>query len=421
VVGAGGREHALARALALSGVAVTVSPGNPGMPAPLGEGSIRIDARAPAELEAELVVVGPEVPLVEGLADELRAQGRLVVGPGADGARLEGSKAFMKELLAEAGVPTARHWTITALAQAAAVLEGLEPPYVIKTDGLAAGKGVLVTDDLDEALADVANKLSGSAFGAAGRTVVIEEGLRGPECSLIALCDGRRAVAFAPAQDFKRALDGDLGPNTGGMGAFSPMPDVDEALVAELMAVAVEPTLEALVARGIDYRGLLYAGLMLTELGPRVIEFNVRFGDPEAQVILPRVACDLYELFRQAASGRLSDEPSFSSERAVTVVLAAEGYPATPTKGAVISGLGADGQLAQGVEGVTLFHAGTARPDPEGPFVVAGGRVLAVTGMGATLAEARVRAYAGAARIDFDGVQRRSDIAATAAAEEAAR
>jgi phosphoribosylamine--glycine ligase len=420
VVGSGGREHALARALAACGVDVVVSPGNPGMPATVGKGSIRTDSRGATELEAELYVIGPELPLVAGLADELRSMGRLVVGPGADGAMVEGSKAFMKELLDEAGVPTARHWTLHEASTAERVLSGLEPPYVIKTDGLAAGKGVLVTESLAEALADVADKLAGRSFGSAGETIVIEEGLRGPECSLIALCDGRRAVAFAPAQDFKRVGDGDAGPNTGGMGAYSPMPIVDDALVDELMAVAVSPTLDALRARGVDYRGLLYAGLMLTSSGPKVIEFNVRFGDPEAQVILPRAAGDLFELLRQAAAGELVDEPSFRPEAAVTVVLAARGYPASPETGAAISGLGPDGQLAEPIEGVTVFHAGTARPDPEGPFMVAGGRVLTVTGLGPSLAEARRRAYAGAEQISFDGVQRRSDIAATAAEQEAA-
>ncbi len=417
VVGSGGREHALARALAACGVDVIVAPGNPGMPAQLPVGSISVDSRAPEEIEADLVVIGPEVPLVDGLADRLRALGRLVLGPGADGAQVEGSKAFMKELLVEAKVPTAGHWTITDLDQATEILRGLEPPYVIKTDGLAAGKGVLVTNDLDEAIADVADKLSGSSFGDAGTTVVIEEGLEGPECSLIALCDGSRAVAFAPAQDFKRIFDEDQGPNTGGMGAYSPMPAVDDELTATLMDVAVRPTLAALKDRGIDYRGLLYAGLMLTAQGPKVIEFNVRFGDPEAQVVLPRVTSDLFAHFSEAASGALTSPPEFSSASAVTVVLAAEGYPASPVVGSEIDGLGSDGQLAQPRKGVTVFHAGTKRPDPDGPFVVAGGRVLTVTALGTTIEEARVAAYEAAEQITFPGVQRRTDIAARAAKE----
>ena len=406
-------------ALAGCDVNVTVTPGNPGMPGRLpGGASISIDARPASELKSDLVVIGPEVPLVDGLADELRGAGRLVLGPGADGAQLEGSKAFMKELLVDAQVPTAGHWTITELDQAASVLAGLSPPYVIKTDGLAAGKGVLVTDSLDEAMSDVAAKLSGDAFGAAGATVVIEEGLMGPECSLIALCDGQRAVPFAPAQDFKRLEDRDGGPNTGGMGAYSPMPEVDESLTAELMDLCVLPTLDALRSRGIDYRGLLYAGLMLTEAGPKVIEFNVRFGDPEAQVILPRLCPGLFELLCSAANGLIEGRPTFVEQSAVTVVLAAAGYPQSPVLGATISGLGADGQLADGLDGVTVFHAGTARSDPSAPFLVAGGRVLAVTALGEDLAAARVLAYQASDRIDFDGVQRRHDIAARAAEEE---
>jgi phosphoribosylamine--glycine ligase len=386
----------------------------------VGTGSIAIDQRSALELEADLFIIGPEVPLVDGLADELRAAGRAVVGPGKDGAQLEGSKAFMKELLDAAGVPTARHWAVTRLEDARAILAALHPPYVIKTDGLAAGKGVLVTASLDQALNDVEAKLTGASFGSAGTTVVIEEGLEGLECSLLALCDGQRAVAFSPAQDFKRAFDGDQGPNTGGMGAYSPMPSVDEELVDELMDLCVTPTLDELRRRGVDYRGVLYAGLMLTASGPKVIEFNVRFGDPEAQVVLPRVRSDLFTHLAEAAAGSLQTPLAFSEQRAVTVVLAAPGYPASPTLGGEISGLGDDGQLREGVEGVTVFHAGTARAQPGGPFLVAGGRVLAVTGTGATLREARARAYEGAMRISFDGAQRRSDIAALAAAQEAA-
>ena len=388
------------------------------MPATLATGTISVDARAPEEIDADLVVIGPEVPLVDGLADRLRAAGRLVVGPGADGARVEGSKAYMKELLVAAGVPTARHWTIDDPSEAARILAELAPPYVIKTDGLAAGKGVLVTDDLGEAMADVADKLAGTSFGAAGTTVVIEEGLTGQECSLIALCDGTDAVAFAPAQDFKRIFDGDLGPNTGGMGAFSPMPELSAQQIDELMDVAVRPTLAALRAAGVDYRGLLYAGLMLTSSGPKVIEFNVRFGDPEAQVVLPRVTGDLVEVLRQAAAGALVDAPTFSTDAAVTVVLAAAGYPAAPVTGAAISGLGPDGQLAQPRPGVTVFHAGTTRPDADGPFLVSGGRVLTVTALGPTIAEARTAAYAAAETIEFEGRQLRHDIAARAAEEE---
>jgi hypothetical protein len=254
-------------------------PGNPLIP-----GSI--DA-PPESIDADLFVVGPEAPLVDGLADRLRAQGKLVFGPGADGAHLEGSKAWMKEIAADADVPTARHGTFTQRDEAEAFLDTLGDLYVIKTDGLAAGKGVLVTADRVEASEAVAGYLSGHRFGDAGRRVVIEEGMTGPELSLLAVCDGRRAVALAPAQDFKRVFDGDQGPNTGGMGAYSPVPIVDDDLVAQVMDRFVEPTLATLRERGIDYRGVLYAGLMLTAEGPKLVEYNVRFGDPEAQVVLP--------------------------------------------------------------------------------------------------------------------------------------
>ncbi len=367
------------------------------------------------DLEADLFIIGPEAPLVAGEADGLRAQGKLVLGPGADGAQLEGSKAFMKDLLAEASIPTARYWTVEDEGAAAKVLGGLTPPYVIKTDGLAAGKGVLVTDDLEEAKRDASDKLSGRCFDGAGSRIVIEEGLLGPECSLIALCDGKTAVAFSTAQDFKRAFDHDAGPNTGGMGAYAPMPELNEAHVAALMASCVQPTLDALIARGIDYRGLLYAGLMLTDSGPKVIEFNVRFGDPETQVLLPLVESDLFELFCQAAAGALEGAPRTSSKSCVTVVLAAQGYPEHPVKGARISGLGSDGQLIEAIEGVRVIHAGTIRNDDNGAFLVNGGRVLCVTAIADHMAVAREHAYRGVAQINFEGMHYRSDIAAKAA------
>jgi phosphoribosylamine--glycine ligase len=377
---------------------VVVSPGNPGIP-----GSV---ASPPEEIDADLFVIGPEGPLVDGLADRLRASGRLVFGPGADGARLEGSKAWMKSVLAEAGVPTAGHGVFTDVGAATSFLGSLAPPYVVKTDGLAAGKGVLVTDSLDEAIVDAALKLSGAAFGGAGRTVVIEEGLVGPEVSLLCLCDGRRAVPLAPAQDHKRLGDGDTGPNTGGMGAFSPVPGAGKDLVDEVVERALSPTLHALRARGIDYRGVLYAGLVLTADGPKVLEYNVRFGDPEAQVVLPRLDCDLAGLLAEAAAGRLVSEPRFVDDAAVTVVLAAEGYPMSPRTGDVIHGL----EAAAAMPGVEIFCAGV------GPgFTTAGGRVLAVTGTGPDLAVARSRAYAGALCISWPGMQFRTDIAAPAA------
>ena len=417
VVGSGGREHALAVVLART-ADVVVTPGNPGIAGVSAEGhTITSVATPPEELDADLFVIGPEAPLVDGLADRLRAAGKLVFGPGADGARLEGSKAFMKQVLDEAGVPTARFGVFHDPAEAKAYLRSLPGPWVIKTDGLAAGKGVLVTDDRAEAEADIDAKLSGASFGDAGRQVVIEEGLTGPECSLLVLCDGERVVALAPAQDFKRRDDADLGPNTGGMGAYSPVPFVDEQLVAELVEGSVVPVVAALRARGIDYRGVLYAGLMLTPDGPKVLEFNVRFGDPETQVVLPRLDGDLSGLLAEAASGRLRTVPRFSDTPAVCVVLASEGYPDSPRTGDVITGLDDAGALA----GVTVFHAGTAATGgPEGGVVTSGGRVLGVTALGATLAEARDRAYRGAAAISWPGAQSRSDIARDAAEGPAA-
>jgi phosphoribosylamine---glycine ligase len=418
VIGSGGREHALAHVLARS-AEVVVTPGNPGIP-----GSVDTP---PEAVEANLYVVGPEAPLVDGLADRLRAQGRLVFGPGADGAHLEGSKAWMKELVAAAGVPTARYGAFDEEEPALAFLRSLPGPWVVKTDGLAAGKGVLVTHERGEAEADVRAKLSGESFGAAGRKVVIEEGLSGPELSLLAVCDGTRAVPLAPAQDFKRLGDGDTGPNTGGMGAYSPVPyaggdgaqqrhgksglvKVSEDVVGEVMDRFVEPTLAKLSRRGIDYRGVLYAGLMLTDEGPKLLEYNVRFGDPEAQVVLPRLDADLLDLLGEAAAGRLRSEPSFAADAAVTVVLASEGYPAKPRTGDVIEGID-----AAEATGATVFCAGVASGDDGSDrLVTAGGRVLDVTGFGATIAAARAQAYAAAELVSWPGRQLRSDIALAA-------
>jgi phosphoribosylamine---glycine ligase len=403
VVGSGGREHALAHVLSRS-AEVVVTPGNPGIP-----GSTDTPPRA---VEADLFVVGPEAPLVEGLADRLRADGRRVFGPGGAGARMEGSKVWMKELVAAAGVPTARYGSFDDEAEALAFLRSLPGPWVVKTDGLAAGKGVLVTDSLAEATRDVRAKLAGESFGDAGRTVVIEEALTGPELSLLALCDGNRAVPLAPAQDFKRVGDGDNGPNTGGMGAYSPVPLADDKLVAEVMDQFVEPTVAELRRRDIDYRGVLYAGLMLTPEGPRLLEYNVRFGDPEAQVVLPRLdpdQCDLLDLLGEAASGHLHSEPAFVDDATVTVVLATEGYPTSPRSGDVIDGLDKARDL-----GATVFCAGVASDDA-GRLVTAGGRVLNVTGSGPSLAAARDQAYAAVDCIGWPGVHYRTDIAQEAA------
>jgi len=417
IVGGGGREHALARALART-ADVVVTPGNPGMPAVSEQGyRITVTPAPPEEIDADLVVIGPEVPLVDGLADRLRAAGRLVVGPGADGARIEGSKAFMKELLAEAGVPTARFGTFERVDDAVRFLRSLPGPWVVKTDGLAAGKGVLVAGSLAEAEADVVAKLSGEAFGPAGRRVVVEEGLTGSECSLLVLCDGRRVLPLAPARDFKRLADGDAGPNTGGMGACSPVPEVDDRLVGDVIEKAVEPLVAVLRDRGIDYRGVLYAGLMLTEDGPKVLEYNVRFGDPESQAVLPRLTGDTVELLTAVAAGRLSDLGEGSrleGDPAVCVVMASDGYPGPVRTGDPIYGLDEDGQLASAVPGVTVFHAGTSRESLDGPFLTAGGRVLGVTAQSSTLADARARAYQATRAIGWEGAQFRSDIAARA-------
>ena len=429
MVGSGGRERALAVALGRTADVVVV-PGNPGIRGRTAEGH-RLqstggsvdDGDAVAGIEADLFVIGPEAPLVDGLADRLRAAGRLVFGPGADGARLEGSKAFMKEVLAAAGVPTARFEVFDDPKPARSYLRGLPAPWVIKTDGLAAGKGVLVTASRAEAEADIEAKLSGEAFGDAGRRIVVEEGLSGVECSLHALCDGRRIAPLAPAQDFKRIGDGDTGPNTGGMGAYSPLPFVGGAHLADLADVTVAPLVAELRRRHIDYRGVLYAGVMLTPAGPRVLEFNVRFGDPETQVVLPRFAGDLTAVLAEVAAGELRSSPRVTAEAAVCVVMAAAGYPGAPRRRDRISGL----EEAGAIDGVTVYHAGTApaegagegddEGDPGG-LVTAGGRVLGVTGLGPTLSEARRRAYAAVGAVRWADAQFRTDIAFAAAEAE---
>lgn len=408
VIGSGAREHALAWALAKS-AEVTVTPGNPGIAA---HGIACVDTPA-TQLEADLFVIGPDQEVVDGLADTLRAQGKVVVGPGADGAQLEGSKAFMKEFLESAGVPTAAYGVFNDEASALEFLKSMTPPYVVKTDGLAAGKGVLVTMDLAQAEIDIRDKLSGHVFAGAGRTLVIEEGLDGPECSLMVLCDGTNVTTLASSQDFKRVGDGDRGANTGGMGAYAPMSLMDAEHIDEIMETIVAPTVRELLRRDIDYRGVLYAGIMLTPKGPKLLEYNARFGDPETQVLVPLYGDGFFELLRGVASGQLSNSAPVAVGAAVTVVLASHGYPESPRKGDVIDGLGADGQLAQNVSGVTVFHAGTALDDA-GRFVTAGGRVVAVTAVGDTVEEARRRAYEAASLITFDGRVMRSDIALAA-------
>lgn len=408
VVGSGGREHALAWGLSRSPVvdAVVCAPGNPGM-AQVGP-CMELDHALENLDSFELVVVGPEQPLVDGLADDLRASGAAVFGPSGAAAQIEGSKAWMKEVLADAGVATARHAAFDSAqeAEALAFLETLPGLYVVKTDGLAAGKGVVVTESIVDAREAVRAYLSGAAFGDAGRRLVIEEGLSGPEVSLLVLCDGStRGVPLAPAQDFKRIGDADTGPNTGGMGAYSPVPIATDVLVDEVMVDAVEPTLVALADRGIDYRGVLYAGLMLTPEGMKVLEYNVRFGDPETQAVIPRLVSDLAAHCSEAATGRLTTPVEFSDDACVTVVIACEDYPVAPRTGDEIAGL----EAAAALEGVQIFHAGTTA---DGDTVrTAGGRVLNVTAVASTIGRAKARAYQAVDLISWPGMQYRTDIA----------
>ncbi|MDZ4825054.1 MAG: phosphoribosylamine--glycine ligase [Actinomycetota bacterium] len=416
VVGGGGREHALAWGLARSSAVdeVVCAPGNAGM-AELAE-CRAVDPLDPAavgaladELDADLTVVGPEDPLVAGVVDGVTARGRLAFGPNRAAAHLEGSKQWMKDVLAAAGVPTARFGAFTEEGPAFAFLETLPGLYVVKTDGLAAGKGVIVTESIADAREAVRAYLSGDAFGDAGRTCVIEEGMTGPELSVFALCDGRDAVPIASAQDHKRAFDGDLGPNTGGMGAYSPVPFVPDDLVSEIMEKAVHPTLAEMRNREAEYRGALYCGLMLTPQGPKVVEYNVRFGDPECQVIVPRLASDLYAHCYESAVGRIETPVRLRNEACVGVAIASEGYPPAPLRrGDVITGLDAAAQIP----GVVVFHSGTKSLD--GNITTNGGRVLTVSATGPDIAAARDRAYEAVAKISWPGLHYRRDIAAQA-------
>jgi phosphoribosylamine--glycine ligase len=417
VVGSGGREHALAWGLARSPrvTELVVAPGNAGiaMSARIVPEVAADDVAAVLELcereRPDLVVIGPEAPLVAGLADTLRERGFSVFGPEAAAARLEGSKAFAKELMVEAKVPTARAETFADLGAALAYVDELGGRAVVKADGLAAGKGVTVAADRARAEAALRQCLEGGRFGDAGARVVVEEVLEGPEVSAFALVDAHTVAPLALAQDFKRIGEGDTGPNTGGMGAYSPLPWVD-ASTEDAIWMIVGETVAALRARGITYRGLLYTGLMLTDDGPKVLEYNCRFGDPETEVVVPRIAGDLVDLLEATALDRLGDQKvALLDDAAMTVVLASAGYPESSTSGVAIEGL----ERAEGVPGATVFHAGTARRGDT--VVTAGGRVLAVTGTGATIADARAVAYRAADQIAFDGKTYRRDIAASAA------
>ena len=405
VVGSGGREHALALALSRDpgSPEVHAAPGNPGIGAVATLHDVDpMDGAAVADLAerlgADLVVVGPEAPLVAGVADAVAERGIACFGPSREAARLEGSKAFSKEVMAAAGVPTAASRACSAAEEVEEALDAFGPPYVVKDDALAAGKGVVVTTDRDEAL----------AHGASCDRVVVEEFLDGPEVSLFAVCDGTSVRPFQPAQDFKRIRDGGRGPNTGGMGSYTPLPWAPPGLTDEVVRTVVQPTVDEMAARGTPFQGLLFVGLALTARGPRVIEFNVRFGDPETQSLLALLSSPLADLLHAAARGRLDDaeDPELRDGAAVTVVLASAGYPASSSSGDVISGL----DEAGGRDGVDVIHAGTAT---DGEHVVtAGGRVLAVTAVGEDVADARRRAYDAADLISFAGAQRRTDIAA---------
>jgi phosphoribosylamine--glycine ligase len=408
VIGNGGREHALAWALARDpGVAAVHSaPGNPGTALvgtnhPVDPMDGDAVAALAVRLGANLVVVGPEAPLVAGVADAIRAAGIAVFGPSGGAALLEGSKAFAKEIMEAAGVPTADARLCVSMDEVLAALDEFGPPYVVKDDGLAAGKGVIVTGDRDAAL----------RHAAGCRRVIVEEFLDGPEVSLFALSDGTHVLPFEPAQDFKRVGDGDTGPNTGGMGAYTPLPWAPPGLAAEVVATVIQPTVDELRRRGTPFVGLVYAGLALTSRGRRVVEFNARVGDPETQPLLTRLRTPLGGVLYAAATGNLAGHPplEWGSGAAVGVVIAAEGYPEAPRKGGEITGTDVDG----------VFHAGTGL-DAAGRLVATGGRVLTVVGTGDTLAQARADAYAKVARIDLPGGFHRTDIAARAAAEAAA-
>jgi phosphoribosylamine--glycine ligase len=411
VVGAGGREHALVSVISASPLCLEVhaAPGNPGIALvgkchPVKVDDIDGQVALARDLKVDLVVVGPEVPLVLGLADELRAAGIRVFGPSAAAARVEGSKAFTKELLEAAGVDTATAFAVTTLDEARDAIAKLGGRCVVKADGLAAGKGVVICDDAAEAEQAADELLSGS-LGAAGATLVIEERMEGPELSVLALCHGEAAVPLPSARDYKRIGEGGTGPNTGGMGAISPAPGVSDEEAQQIVETVHKPILRELVRRGIPFSGCLYAGLMLTATGPRVLEFNVRFGDPETEAVLPRLGEDLLPFLMACADGTLQDGRLRTIPgAAVTVVLASRGYPASSESDTPINGVSEAGSQRD----VAVFHAGTAIVD--GRLVTAGGRVLAVTARGADGAAAQAAAYAAAAKIAFVGMQLRRDI-----------
>jgi phosphoribosylamine--glycine ligase len=420
VVGGGGREHALVWRLAQNPTVerLLAAPGNAGIAGEAHCVPIRADD-VPAIVElveredVDLTVVGPEMPLVAGLVDELLARGRRVFGPTRAAARLEGSKAWTKELCERHGIPTARSVTVSDAAAGREALDAFDAPFVVKADGLAAGKGVVIAETREEAVVALDAALVDGVFGPAGARVVVEEFLEGREVSAFALADGRSVLPLAMAQDFKRAFDEDTGPNTGGMGAYSPVPFVDEAAAERIREDVLVRTIEAMDEEGVPYQGVLYAGIMLTADGPKVLEFNCRFGDPEAEVLIPRLRSDLGEVLLACTEGNLSDHRAvWADEACVTVVIASAGYPGEPRTGVDVAGLEAAGR----VDGALVFHAGTQERD--GRVVTSGGRVLAVSGLGSGIEHARETAYEACSRIAFEGMFHRRDIAQRAAAEE---
>jgi phosphoribosylamine--glycine ligase len=419
VVGGGGREHALIWRLAQNPTVdrLYAAPGNAGIAKeatclPVAADDVEGIVDVVEREGIDLTVVGPEVPLVAGLVDELESAGRRVFGPSKDGARIEGSKAWTKELCERYGIPAAGSRTFSEVVPAVAYLDGLEPPYVIKADGLAAGKGVVIAEERSAAVRAIEACLVDRAFGEAGAKVLVEEHLTGREVSAFALTDGHDVLPLVMAQDFKRVGDGDAGPNTGGMGSYSPVPFVDDRTEELIWEEIVARAVRAMGSEGVRYRGMLYGGIILTDEGPKLLEFNCRFGDPETQAVIPRLQSDLGELLLACVEGNLSNyRANISPEACVTVVIASGGYPGGYRTGLAIEGL----ELADAVEGVVVFHAGTA--EHEGRVVTAGGRVLGVSALGETLADARARAYEACSRIAFEGMHYRRDIAERAAEE----